>query len=152
MTFAIPEEMQQSLDWLMQASISVLEGAQETDLAKWAKTVRDNFNGKEMQEQFSRDLFSAAEPLSEGPTVTGGEWDGYPIPYVLLAEEFVAFSRRPTVGQPEYNGVDHSLDLGEILVDSLGKLLEGHPISAAMLSLIKEIIQMAKSVGKRLNS
>jgi hypothetical protein len=42
-----------------------------------------------------------------------------------------------------------ALDLSQV-ADSLDKLLDGHPVSRAMVSLIKEIVQMAKAAARTL--
>jgi len=150
LTFALPEGMKNSFDSLLALAIATLEQAGESDLAHWAKSVREDVQDEAIQERLTLDLSDVASTLSDGPSVHEGEWAGFPIPFARLMEEFAAFSQRPLTTQVEYDGVDHSLDLGEILLDSLDKLLDGHPISRAMISLIKEIVQMAKAAGKRL--
>jgi hypothetical protein len=150
LTFALPEGMKNSFDSLLALAIATLEQAGESDLARWAGAVRQDVQDAPVQERLALDLSQVADSLDDGPLAHAGEWAGFSLPFARLMEEFAAFGQRPMTTQPQYDGVDHSLDLGEILLDSLDKLLDGHPVSRAMVSLIKEIVQMAKAAARTL--
>jgi hypothetical protein len=143
--YQIPEAFDQTLFLLIRQSMAALERHGEVELLAWARSIEARYSDEAFRERFGEDLDSAKRPLAESSS------DEDPPTYALLIQEFSAFYTRSvrieTTAAPDV--VDHSLDLGDVLLDSLEKLLQSHPISAAFVSLVRELVKLAKAISKR---
>ena len=148
-SFALPEGMGESSSLLIDQSIFALKSGDEMELAEWGESVRSAFEDESVQRQLADDIEDAlGEFRSSISSFPEAERD--PNPMRLLLGEFAAFFKRKPATLGDYDSIDHSLDIGEILIDSLKDALERHPFSAGILSVIKELVKMGKAVNKRL--
>ncbi len=143
----VPYDLNESVRVMMDLAIQELRQHEESDFHDWAHTVRAHYNSYGFQQRLAIDLNDAKDSIWDGGN--GGGDDGDPPPYTLLIAEFAAFYRRQSAPAPNPSTLDHSLGIADILLDSLHNFLNGHPISAAVVSLVREMVQVAKEIARR---
>lgn len=138
---------------LIDDSISIFEAARESELLEWARGIREQFNHEEIQVSiaFGLDRWRRRLQRTSNPRV---EDLGDPLPYQLLTLEFSAlFNRAKRKTETDaYGPLDHSLDVGEVALASLKDALGWHPAGRAFVSLLLELVKLAKAIGKRISS
>lgn len=155
---SLPEGTKGFINRLIKDSVKVFQLAEEPELKDWAERVHSDFNSEAVQRLLRVALEGWLHEIGDGPHVGAGLAAGEPIAYSQLLHEFKAlFSRRPRVhvsasDSSEYDGLDHSFDLGEIALDSLKDAVEKYPHAKAIISVIKELVQMAKAISQRLKA
>lgn len=155
---SLPEGTKGFLNRLMKDGIEVFQRAGEPELREWAERVHSDFNSDPVQGLLREALDGWRHEMGDGPNVESGPAIGDPIAYSQLLHELKAlFTRRPRPSKSasdsrEYDQLEHSFDLGEIAIDSLKEALDNHPHAKAIISVIKELVQMAKAITKRLKA
>lgn len=140
---SVPGEMRRSIELMIDLALAHLRAADEAELLRWGFGVKEHFQSQDFQNRLGFDLTQAKSNLRDR------ESGGDPVPYRLLVDEFAVYGARRLRIASGHESVDHGLDLGDILVESLEKLLNGFPISSAVLSLIRELIKVAKAISRR---
>ncbi len=141
----LPEGVQDTILRLIDLCIRVFDESNEVGLIIWGPIVREEFTDDEFRARFARDIADAKWALGRF------EGDRGPRFFDLLMDEF----RLGLIGvspKDDPDDIDHTLEIGEILVDSLQKFLEKFTYSALALSVIKEMIKLAKAVNKRMRA
>lgn len=138
---------------LIDDSVAIFERAGEDELLEWARQIREEFDRQEIQAGIAFGLERWRTRLRRTSEPRVGRFRE-PLPYELLMAEFSALfnrSRRRT-GTDAYGPLDHSLDVGEVALSSLKDALGWHPAGRAFVSLLLELVKLAKAIGKRISS
>lgn len=141
----IPEGINDSILLLIDLSLRVFGEAGEIGPLVWATVVRNDFQDKAFQDRFASDLADAKWAL--GRFDEGSE----PKFFHHLMEEFrLVLPLNSSAG--DIVDIDHTLRIGEILLDSLQKFLEKFAYSALAVSVIKEMVKMARAINDHLKN
>lgn len=152
---SLPEGTKNYLTQLIEDAIGVFRKAEESELVAWGERIHADFAAPEVQDVLAIALDGWKYELVDGSTTGSATRDGDPVAYTQLVHETQAlFDRdpRPTRDANEYDVLDHSFDLGEVALESLKEALKSSPHAQALISIIKELVQLAKSVNRRLKA
>ncbi len=151
MAMELDGDVRRFISVLIQQSKHVFEFAREYELRVWAAEVEEEFDGESVQSDIAFGLVQWREELERGEPILTDEI-GYPRAYQLLISEFSAlFQRSMRMAEREgYGPIDHSLDLGEVALASLKDAVGSNTAARAFVSLLLELVKMAKAISKRL--
>ena len=151
----LPEGTKNYLTQLIKEAIDVFRSAEESELLAWGERIHTDFATPYVQNVLAIALDEWKYELDDGSTAGSATRDGDPVAYTQLVHETQAlFDRDPrrTRDANEPDVLDHSFDLGEVALESLKEALNSSPHAQALISIIKELVQLAKSVNRRLKA
>lgn len=153
MEMGLEEGVHGLIERLIDDAILIFGLAEEPELLAWAGDVRGTFEDREIQAEIALGLSKWRRRLLRTDEVTAARLED-PAPYRLLMDEFAALFRRTQrkSGTGAYGPGDHSLDVGEVALESLKEVLGSHPLGRAFISLALELVKLAKAIGKRISS
>lgn len=139
---------------LIEQAKSVFEFGRERELHMWASEVESEFFTDEVQSDIAFGLRKFREELIERSGFSDDESAIFddPVAYTLLINEFQALYARAMrmADLPGYGPIDHSLDLGDVALESLKEAVGSHPSAKAFVSLLIELVKLAKAIAKRI--
>lgn len=141
------------IETLIDDAIAIFRFAEEPELLAWAVDVKENFEDREIQAGIALGLWRWRRRLLRTHEA-GAELLDDPAPYRLLMAEFSElYDRAQRKSDADaYGPGDHSLDVGEVALESLKEVLGSHPVGRAFISLVLELVKLARAIGKRVSS
>lgn len=138
---------------LIAQSRDLFELANERELREWATSLLTAYLEHGARTDIEEGLNLFRESLTTENPDRRERAEEEPLAYTLLLTEFrVLLARAQRMMRHPYGPFDHSLDVGEVALGSLKDALGGHPAAKAFISLVLELVKLARAIGKRVGS